>query len=376
MSVVWHKLGELIERVERFNDDGRYGLDDVRGVSNTKLIQKTKANMEGRNFKPFIVLNPQEFVFNRRTTRNGERLGLGFNQDDRSYIFTEDYVAFRVKDESVLLPGYLYVKFLCDEFDRYVRWDSWGSATEFFNWENMQRVAIPVPAIDEQRKVVEAWQGLRKMKEDNERLAEPLMALCRSYMEEAKKKWPMVELGECVEHSDDRNDLKKYDAGSVKGISIEKKIIDTKADMTNVPLGGYKLFQPEEFCYVTVTSRNGEKVSLAENDTNDTFIVSGTYEVFRISDKRKLLPGFLKLWMSRSEFDRIARFNSWGSARETFNWNDMCRVKIPLPPMEVQKAVVDLYRCANEAKAIAAEADKARRAICPALIQKVVREVA
>src|SRR5574344_164008 len=152
MSVEWHKLGELVERIERTNADGKYGVDDVRGVPNTKIIQKTKASMDGRDFAPFTVLNPGEFIFNRRTTRNGERLGLGFNQDERSYIFTEDYVAFRVKDERRLAPGFLYVLFLRDEFDRYVRWDSWGSATEFFNWENMQRVEIPVPSIEEQKK--------------------------------------------------------------------------------------------------------------------------------------------------------------------------------------------------------------------------------
>ena len=69
MSAERHRLGNLIERIERTNADGRYGVEDVRGVSNTKLIQKTKANMEGRDFTPFTILNPKEFVFNRRTTR-------------------------------------------------------------------------------------------------------------------------------------------------------------------------------------------------------------------------------------------------------------------------------------------------------------------
>ena len=135
MSAERHRLGDLIKRVERPNADGRDGVEDVRGVSNTKLIQKTKANMEGRDFTPFTILNPKEFVFNRRTTRNGERLGLGFNQDERPYIFTEDYVAFRVKDENALLPDYLYISFLRAEFDRYVRWDSWGECERMIQCE-------------------------------------------------------------------------------------------------------------------------------------------------------------------------------------------------------------------------------------------------
>lgn len=143
MSAERHRLGDLIERVERTNADGRYGVEDVRGVSNTKLIQKTKANMEGRDFTPFTILNPKEFVFNRRTTRNGERLGLGFNQDERPYIFTEDYVAFHVKDENALLPDYLCILFLRDEFDRHVRWDSWGVRRSSSTGRICARCAFP-----------------------------------------------------------------------------------------------------------------------------------------------------------------------------------------------------------------------------------------
>lgn len=92
-------LGEYIVRVERANSAGAYGAEDVRGVSNTKGFMETRANIEGRSLKKFLVIEPFEFVFNRRTTRNGERLGLGFNMSDRAFILTEDYVAFRVKPE-------------------------------------------------------------------------------------------------------------------------------------------------------------------------------------------------------------------------------------------------------------------------------------
>lgn len=107
-------LGSYITRVERFNISDEYGVDDVRGVSNTKGFMKTRANIEGRSLKTFLVVQPQEFVFNRRTTRNGERLGLGFNMTERAFILTEDYVAFRVKSEkeTELLACYLYLYFL------------------------------------------------------------------------------------------------------------------------------------------------------------------------------------------------------------------------------------------------------------------------
>ncbi|HNL16149.1 MAG TPA: restriction endonuclease subunit S, partial [Chitinophagales bacterium] len=126
------------------------------------------------------------------------------------------------------------------------------------------------------------------------------------------------------------------------------------------------------FSYVTVTSRNGGKISLAINDTEETFIVSSSYLVFRTINAEKLLPEFIFLLLSREEFDRYSRFNSWGSARETFDWNELCRTKIPLPPLEVQQAIVNLYHCAEEAKNIAAEAREKMKTLCPALVQKAM----
>lgn len=365
-DVPWRRLCEFIERVERPNTDGKYSYDAVRGVSNTKEIQNTKANIEGRNLLPFHVIKKGEFVFNRRTTRNGERLGLGFNDSDETYLFTEDYVAFRSKDESQVLPGYLYLFFLRPEFDRYVRWDSWGSATEFFNWENMIQVSIPVPSIKVQRKVVEAWQGLRRMKEENERLAEPLMQLCRSYLQECKKKYPMTEIGPMIAPCDDRNRDGEYGVESVRGVSNENIFIETRANMDGVLLYNYKQIPVGGFAYNPSRLNIG---SIAYNDSDETFIVSGIYETFKVKYPVQLLPDYLFLYFRRSEFLRYVAFNSWGSVRDSFSFADMCRVKIPLPPIEVQQAIVDVYRCANEAKKIAEEADRLSREICPALVR-------
>ena len=267
------------------------------------------------------------------------------------------------------MPEFLSLLFGRSEFDRYARFNSWGSAREVFSYEDMSRVEIPVPPLAVQQKVVDVWRGLRKMKEENEALAAPLMQLCRSYLQDCKKKWPMKEIGPMIAPCDERNESGAYNVNSVRGVSIEKKIIPTKADMTGVGLKPYKLLKPQEFCVVPVTSRNGERISLAINAEVKTYIVSSAYDVFRVADKELLSPEYLYLIFHRPEFDRYARFNSWGSARESFSFSDMCRVKIPLPPIEVQQAVVDVYRCASEAKKIAEEADRLSREICPALVR-------
>lgn len=172
------RLGDYISQLFEKNDNEKLGIDRVRGVSNTKEIQRTKANVSMRDLSTFLVIRRNQFVFNRRTTRNGERLGLGFNDTDEELLFTNDYVAFEIRDTDVLLPEYLYLYFKRDEFDRYVRYNSWGSATEFFNWEDMQEVRVPVPDISTQKALADIYWIHKKRRELAERLEKQQKDIC------------------------------------------------------------------------------------------------------------------------------------------------------------------------------------------------------
>lgn len=178
MKSNYNQLGQYIEMVSRTNSDLKYGIEDVRGCSNTKQMMQTRANLIGRTYEKFIVLRPQEFVFNRRTTRNGEKIGMAYNNTDREYIFTNDYVAFRVKQEYLdkLLPDYLYMFFCRGEFDRYARYKSTGSATEFFNWEDMCAVPFEIPPMDFQQLVVNAYKVLNERIETKQKINDNLVA--------------------------------------------------------------------------------------------------------------------------------------------------------------------------------------------------------
>lgn len=367
-KVKWVKLGDYIEQCDERNDALQYGLDDVRGVSNTKLIQKTKANMTGRNLSTFHIVDKNHFVFNRRTTRNGERLGLGFNDSDEIFIFTEDYVHFKIIDEKVLEPTFLYIFFLRDEFDRQVRYHSWGSATEFFNWEDMQRVLIPLPSLSGQQKVVNAWKAFREIKEQNEAKAAPLMQLCQSYIQELKHKYPAQEIGPYINRIDERNLDNKIK--EVRSVSVSKEFNETNAKVDKNNLSGYKIVRENHISFVQTTG-NEKCLCAAINHLGFPIVVTSVNEVFE-TDERVLLADYLHMIFRRKETDRYARFHSWGSARETFTWEDMKRFSIPLPPLDVQRAIVNIYKCANEAKQIAAEADRLSREVCPALIQHVI----
>lgn len=371
MSVKWHRLGEFIEECDERNVLGEEFA--VLGLNKDKKFIPTVANMDGVDTSRYKIVTQGCFVFSGMQTGRDVCIRLGLYEAEEKALVSPAYTTFRLTRDSSILSEYLFLFFNREESDRYGWFLSDSSVRANLDWTRFLDIQIPVPPIEEQRKVVAAWQGLRRMKEQNEQLAEPLLALCRSYLQECKKKYPMTEIGPMIKEVNERNEAVQFGAESVRGLSTAKTIIPTAANLLGVNLASYKKVSPRQFAYVSDTSRRGDKVSLGYNETGATFLVSSISAVFG-TNENILDSAFLYLWFCRPEFDRYARFNSWGSARETFDWNDMCRVKIPLPPIEVQQAVVDLYRCANEAKKIAAEADRLSREICPALIQNIVKE--
>ena len=179
--------------------------------------------------------------------------------------------------------------------------------------------------------MVDTYAGLKRLAEENEALVAPLSQACQAFAVDCQRKYPTVELGRCIEARDERNTAGKYTLDDVRGISTDKTFIPTKANMSGVSLTSYKVVDPSGFVYVADTSRRGGKIALAHNDKGQPLLVSSVYTVFRVAEG--LLPEYLYLLLGREEFDRYARFNSWGSARETFDWAELCRVRIPLPPI-------------------------------------------
>ena len=370
-------LGEYINELNDPNTAEELGANAVRGISTNKEFIDTKADLNGVKLSTYKIVKPEDFAFVADTSRRGDKMSLAFNTSDERYLVSPISTVYEVSNREVLLPEYLYLQFKRPEFDRYARFNSWGSARETFDWDDMCRVKIPLPPIEVQRAYVDAYKGLTALIEENEALLKSLEATAQACVAECRDKWPIEEVGNFLEEVDYRNTDEELDLNAVRGISIQKSFIQTKADMDGVSLRPYKIISPREFAYVTVTSRNGNKISIAMNSSEEKFLVSSSYIAFRVKDSSPIEPEYLYLQFKRPEFDRYARFNSWGSARETFDWDDMCRVKIPLPPIEVQRAIVALYHCAEEARRIASEANEQLAQVCPAMIQRasVIKKV-
>lgn len=148
-------------------------------------------------------------------------------------------------------------------------------------------------------------------------------------------------LGDYIREVNIRN--RELRVTNLLGLSIEKKFIPSIANTIGTDMSAYKIVQPSQFAYVPVTSRNGEKITVALYDGEESAIISQAYTIFEIVDQDVLLPEYLMMWFRRPEFDRYARFHSHGSAREVFDWDELCNVQLPIPTLARQREIVAEY---------------------------------
>lgn len=168
------------------------------------------------------------------------------------------------------------------------------------------------------------------------------MYLWKEEQSMATKKETYKRLGDYIELVNIRNsDLKDI---PLMGLSINKVFIPSIANTIGTNMANYKVIKRNQFAYGPVTSRNGDKITIALFKDYDEALISQAYLPFEIVDADQLLPDYLMMWFSRPEFDRYARFNSHGSARETFDWSEMCDVELPIPPIEEQEKIVAEYQ--------------------------------
>ena len=356
-------LGSLVETVDVRG--GTVDHEEIEGVNINKTFVPTVANLENTDLSKYKHVPTFAFAANLMHIGRDVIFPVALNTSRETKFVSPAYFVFRIKDGCKLLPLFLLTLFRTSSFDRRVWFATDSSIRGNLTWEDMCRMKIPLPPIEVQRAYVDAYKGLTALIEENEVLLKSLEATAQACVAECREKWPMVALGKYIEPIDVRNSDLKIKLS--QGICNEKYFQNPKQVSKNAKSD--KVVRPGQFAYNRATTRNGEKISIALR-YGETCTVSSAYQVFQVINEQVLSSEFLLLWFKRKEFDRYARYMSKGSAHEFFEFDDMCRVKIPLPPIEVQRAIVALYHCAEEARKIAAEARLQLTQVCPAMIQR------
>lgn len=366
----YKRLGDYIQLVDNRNKDLK--VKNLLGVSIQKKFIQSIANTTNTDMSVYRIIKKNQFAFSPVTSRNGEKITIALLKEEKEAILSPAYQVFEVIDETEVLPEYIFIWFNRSEFDRYTRFNSWGSARETFNWEDLCNVEIPIPDIDEQRKYVALYKGLLTNQKTYENSFEDLQLICDTYIEALIKKEEPNLLGDYIEQSDERNSENKFN--SVKGMSVLKEFRSPSVKVNMNNLSNYRVVRYNEFGYVQTT--NNEKVLIVcLSKFEEPIIISSIHIVFRVKDEKQLLPEYLHLFFKRKDIDRYARFHSWGSARETFNWDDMCNIKIPIPSIEKQEAIVTIYHTLEARKRINEQLKESIKPLCPVLMKGVVESM-
>lgn len=370
MALTKYKMGQLIELIQDTNSELLYGPDNVRGMTITKEIIPTKADISRTDLSKFLVVRPGEFIYNPRT--HGKKIGFGYNNTNNNFIISWNNIAFKIKKEmiSTVLADYLFLHFKRDEWDREACFQSWGSSTEVFSWDTLCDMEVQLPSIKVQEKYVNVYNAMLSNQQSYERGLEDLKLVCDAYIEKLRKKMPCEAIGPYIERHDVRNG--PNGTKNVMGVSTIKEFREPTSKVNRNELANYKVVKPRHISFVQTT--HNEKVFCnAFNNTDNDIVVTSVNEVFSTNEE-KLLPEYLIMFFNRTEFDRYARYHSWGSARETFTWDDLIKVEIPIADITVQKLIVDIYTVYKERKEINKKLKAQIKAICPILIKGSIEE--
>lgn len=366
MGLNSYLLGDLITQRREKNP----GIDaPSKGVSSDGFINPKQPDADTHLYNVFYR---GDFVFNPARM---ELNSIALNRDYEVGICSSLYEIFYVNNTEILLPEYLNLFIKRDEFARLCKFIGWGSAREYCRVSSLSDITMQLPPIDIQRKYAAIYESMLANQRSYEQGLNDLKTSCDALVEKLMREVPSGPIGPYIEQSDDRNS-RRLGKDAVRGLSIDKQLIQTKAKLDGVSLSGYKVVEPGYLAYVPVTSRNGGRISVALNDTDETYITSSINTVFRVREEARsqLLPAYLMLFFGRTEFDRYARFCSWGSARETFGWDEMCDVRIPLSDVSTQRCVVGLYQAWRTRSEINKRLKSQLKEIAPVLIRGSIEE--
>lgn len=369
------KIGTFVELYSEPCGIPNLTVNDVSGVNRDKEFFEPSKQV-GADTSKYKVVPPNYFACNLMHVGRDVVLPIALNHSGKNKIVSPAYTVFRITDETIILKEYFFILLNSEERDRYFWFHTDSSIRDGMEWNVFCDVEIEIPDIPTQKKYVDIYRGLQENLDAISRGIEQMQETCDVYMEHLIKTVPMKAISSFIELVDKRNEDLQYSLDDVRGITTQKEFIPTKANMNGVSLHNYKVVNPTVFAYVADTSRRGDKISLAYNDTTDSYIVSSITTTFEIKEeaKKDLLPDYLFMFLRRPEFDRYARYNSWGSARETITWEDLGRLKIPVPSIEVQKSVVNIFQSCARRKQLAAQLYEMQQHVCPILARGSIKE--
>jgi type I restriction enzyme, S subunit len=372
MESNYKKLGDCIRLVNRRNKN--LEVSNLLGINIFKKFMPSVANTSESDLSKYKIIKKGQFAYSAMQVGRDETIRVVLFTEDKPAIISPAYLVFEVVDLDVVLPEYLMMLFQRPESDRYGWFISDGSVRSSLDWERFCEIEIPIPEdIEVQKSVVVIYNELLKNQSCFEKSLKDLQFICDTYIEKLIRAEEPKTLGCYIEKTNKKNINDKIN--KFVGVSERKEFrgSDKRVNMNN--LTNHPIVRKDEFAY-TPRMNPFKPLAIALSHYDYPVIVSPANLTFIVKDHDLLLPEYLLLFLMRGEFDRYAAYHAWGSARDTFDWKDMCAVKLPIPNIEIQKSIVTIHRALRSRKRINENLKNLETPLCRILMKGVANNLA
>lgn len=336
------------------------GFDyDFFGININKEFMPSVANTSKVDRRKYKILRKKRFVFSGMQTGRDNCIRIGMYDNDTPVLVSPAYTTFEVTNPAIL-PEYFFMIFRSKEMDRYGAFLSDSSVRSNLDWDRFCDIELTVPPIEIQKKYVAIYEAMLDNQKAYKKGLDDLKLVCDGYIEELRKNYKPELIGRYLLENKEKNvgaDAK------ILGISKEG-FIEPKQKVGNEK--NYTLFGFDDFVYSPPRINVG---SIGLFKENTKCACSPIYVSFRIIDKGQLCPDYLLLWFKREEFKRYTDFYSIASVRNNFSFDLLREMKLPIPPIEIQKSIVEVLNAFNQRKLFANSLNKQMTDICPVLIR-------
>ena len=368
MALTKYKVGELIKIVDEKNN---LGIRNFYGININKEFMPTAANTEGLDENKYKVVRKNRFVYSGMQTGRDECIRVSMYNKDDPILVSPAYTTFEVVATDIVIPLYFFMRFFSKEKDRYGAFCSDGSIRSNLDWDAFCDIELELPALKIQQKYIDVFNAMLENQQSYESGLDDLKLSFEALIDEYKHKAKKKNIGSVLKEVDCRN--ANGSITNIQGINITKQFMPSVANTNGVDVSKYKVVNKGQFAFSGMQTGRDGCIRIALFDKNEPIIISPAYAVLEVIDYN-VLAEYVMMWFSRKEVDRLGWFMSDGSIRTNLDMDRFYEIEIPVPDLDVQKSIVEIYYAYNVRRDINEKLKAQIKDICPILIKGSIEE--
>lgn len=370
MALTKYKLGDCVEPFIKKCGIPNLSVWDISGVNSDKEFFEP-SKQAGEDTSNYKYVPPNYFACNLMHVGRDRVLPIGLNHTKKMKVVSPAYTVFKIKDGTPILKEYFFMMLKSDERDRYFWFHTDSSIRDGMSWDDFCDLDVDIPPRPIQQKYVDVYQSMLANQQSYERGLEDLKLTCDAYIENLSS-CEYERIGLYIERNKKRNQEKNLRITDVKGFNSIGQFIEPMR-LFSGDISAFKIIQKNDFVYNSRINSTISRLSIALNEDDD-LLVSPAYESFYVSRTNELYPFFLYMILQRESFARKVLFNSFGSSTVVFGFDDLGEIEIPIPSIDRQKAIANIYKAYIERREINEKLKSQIKDICPILIKGSIEE--